>query len=153
MLGVTLPDQAPVSANAMLTAKAYTALSAASRGCALTDVQARVLLRAAELLGRMVEGWVLVAQQGVRGFSPSYRGLEEYTRAMPVLRALASSSGNTPKFVRYRVDLKRLVEGKRLATRELAELKDLFAALSDHFDSDCSTIVASSPEEIPDLEG
>lgn len=149
MFGASMLDVTQVSGSAMLTAKAYTVLGAASRGRQLNTVQINILGRAAELVKRMVEGSLLVSRRTVTGFSPSYRGLEEYARALSALRALNRSSEGPEVFVQYRDQLLSVAKGEKLTEQELDDLKLFFSALSNYFDS---TPVPPGGDTPPDLE-
>jgi hypothetical protein len=139
----------------MLTAKACKALGVASRGRDVSDVQAAILRRAAELVGKMVEGSVLVENRHVSGFAPTHRGLEEYARAMTALRALnrvTSDAKPTDLFLEYRKRLLDAADRKHVPASQLEDLKAFFSALGDYFHSDVVRPVSEPDGDRLELE-
>jgi hypothetical protein len=136
---ILMTDLSQASANAMLTARATKVLSRVIRGDELDAGGREVARDAAEFLGKIVEGSLLIEGREVAGFAPSHENLREYVRALSALQTLDqvskdTSSGGT--FVNYRSQLLAVADQQAVDAAELKNLRRFFDALSAFFFSD-----------------
>lgn len=132
-------DLGQTSSNAMLTAKASKAVTAIAATHQVVPRQAAVLVRAAELFGRIVEGSLFIENREEAGFAPSHVGLAEYERAISAARTLNLVSQDrdlTEMFVGYRSILISLSQGADVPQARVTEVKQFLSTLSDFFYSD-----------------
>jgi hypothetical protein len=122
------------TAYAVLTTRASKVLSTYLSNHTVNRQEADVLVRAAALLGRIVEGSLLVENRTIAGFAASHVGLAEYQRALSAAETLNLLSHNrsvTDILVTYRTALLQVAEGK--PGSEVEGAKQFFAALSSYF--------------------
>lgn len=117
----------------------------------------QLMTRAADLVGKIIEGSLFLENRDARGLSNARESLFTVDHAISALKGLTLDPEYSKQLTRifedYERDLRLLASGAKIAPIRLTSIRNFFAALGDLFYQDVADSAFTAPRTEPQRNG